>query len=102
MIQVIGKNTVRSSTSIRICFLITDKDIERLLLLGDSEDSFLNFIDSFCFRFIDTALCEISVFKCGFIVFIGKDGCILNPIHRWNPLMCCWIFDIFNTITAKN
>ena len=53
MIQVICKHAVMRSSSVFVCFLVTNKYIKRFFILRYFEYAFLNIVDIFRFFFVD-------------------------------------------------
>ena len=102
MVDVVCNNAVICTLSALVGFLVTDENIERLLFMYNFENVFLKFVDSPCFFLVNAALNNISVLDRRKEVHIGHYRFKLRSVTGGDLFVGCGVFNIFNTIFAKN
>ena len=102
MVQVVCQNAVGRTAAVGVGFLIANKNVEGLFLLGNGQNPLLNFIDLRRFLFIDRLLENIGTGQGRLIVIIVVNGGILRTVYGRNTLTRCGILHIFNAVAAEH
>ena len=102
VIQVGRNDGITGAPAVGACFLVTDEDVERLLVLRNSENSFLNFVDSSRLLLVNGSLVSVGVLERRLVILVHENRRKLRTVDGRHTLVCGGVFDVLDTVAAEH